>query len=1297
MINEMTRMNMLRNGILLLIFLITGIVKAQDGWQAIKDNDNRKAREYFKAVLEKDSLNVDALKGMIYLCEVDHDDYDAKKYTERMVEQIKQPAYYFLFGGAGDADEKTKASIPEKYLLDNKFSEADDLFYDRKFSEAQNVYASTVSNFKWSYIGPFKNMNGYGFEVEYPVEKNNFEFVPQAVYTNHNHVDLKWVSPAITDNKGFIQPRLYCPEDAEGVYYANTYIELPAAQKVYIKLSREYPIKIWIDNQLIMSDREKINYAWDAEEIQVQLAAGWHRIMIKYCIGDFFTGKHGGGMYGGMGDYDDYEDYNYSIGSNGLGDLLRRYGLGGGNRQNLCLRFTHESGKIIEGINSSFENKFFPSVVYAPVIIEKTELAYFKSLIDKNPEDWFNYYLYFKTAIKGGYTEEIEEFSSQVLAKYPDKVFFKFLVNEVFNENGKKEKADKIISGIDFKRSPVFSLMYNDLKQIDSENEPELYLAKVNEIREIAPGNLFMMRKLLDHYEKLGNVTERKSVAKDLIKKYPRYEYMLKDYLEDDNKPEDYDIGNRDDYSSKKQEKNAAKSIKKYFATYDYETLIKKYKGLNQPSNALKYYDEVLKVEPFNNEFRSAKAEYLFNLERHDEALAELQIILTSHPYDASVYELMGDIYKDKEDNVKALTYYKIAKEYNTGGGANYFGFNFGGGGSESLDDKIDKIQGSRLLKSKFSSKSLDDLITDNSYEGKYSSEESVILGFVYDVMLEKDGTSNLFSKMAIKILTDAGAKSWTEYDFSFLGNLTTCKVVKANGSEFNPDKSGGFVVFKNLEPGDIIKLEGNYKWNVSNELGKELIQFNYLNFHVPIHYAKVEYGVPSGTNLNYLLHHIEDNLQKRKEDETDFYKWEFKELRKMVQEEAVVDQTDMFSSLMVSTVNNWAPVVEWYKAKSYRKLEPNYELRTIRDSIIKPGMKDEEKVIAIYNYITEEINYSYTRLLQSNYIPKNTDLTISSRIGDCKDVASLMIALLQMEGIESYYCLVKTNQFFHQKTLPSLYFDHVIAAYVLNGKMNFVDLTTDYYPYYVLNENDVNAWGLLIKDGETEIFQLPSDHLDPTKNLTIHEIHAQLDKDKSVTIKSKSTFNGLTGGLLREINAIKSKDNLEQEVLYYLGDGQYDNLSLENYSFENINEITTALKGEFNFRAINFSDNIVDIYFTRVPLMQGIKSSTIFSSNKRFNTIKLGEIFRVTPSLQKITLDFPKGTTLRKLPADIKIDNEFVKYTLTFKKTPTGVYVERYQEFKKDEIKAEEFKSFRELYFKLLDHDKTKIGLVVN
>ncbi len=1286
-----------KHSLLLAILLcLQNISHAQSGWDLIKANKNLDARESFLTTLKKDSMDVEALKGIIYLCGVDYDDYYFNSYCQRLVNKLKIPSYYYVFDSrlSYSASEKND-ELPEYLKQQEKLNEAREKFYTRKFEEAKTIYNQNVSNLKWAMMGPFKNINGYGYEQQYSPELNSFEYDKNKTYLNHNKIDLKWITPLHSNEKGYIDFESHCMRENNGIYYANTFIQLSSSKKIRLNISRKYPLKMFFDDQLVMEQKEQVTYSIDGEWVEIDAKEGWHRIMIKYCVGNYFSGKFGGNIWDSYSYSDDeYDSYggNHKVHNDILSNIFDDYG----NYEALSLKITDESGKIIP-VNSTWDLMGYIKEKLITRLNEKTELNYFKEEISKSPNDWFNYYMYYKAAIKSGYANEIEEFALQTLQKNEDAVFFKMITNEIFTENGKKEKAEKIISGIDSKTCPVYKLLYDELKQIDRDNEPNLYLNKLNEMRKISPSNLNLIKRLLDFYEKQGKTADKKTAAKGFIKQYPNYNFQLANYLEDSNKPKDYDIGNHYDYTAKKAEKAASKNIKKYYSIYDYEVLIKKYKGINKPANALAIYDEILKIEPDNFDKRKEKAEYLFNLEKYSEALAVLETVLASQPYNGVVYELMGDIYKDKNENENALKFYKKAKKYSGDLSSSLYGLNLGGGGTGEIDEKIDKIQGQKLLKSKFNSKTLDEIIANETGMEKYTDEESVILGFIYDVIVEEEGSANLFTKFAVKILSDAGAKTWTEYDFSFLGNLTTCKVIKANGTEFNPDKSGGFVVFKNLEPGDIIKLEGNYKWDINTELGKEFIQFNYLNFPVPIRYSKFEYGIAKNLDFNYLLNNADDVLKTRETEEFNFYRFEYNDFKKVSHEEAIVDQTDIYSSLMVTTMKDWSPVVEWFKAKTYRKLEPNYELRAVHDSIIKPGMSDMQKVIAIYNYITKEIKYSYTRLLQSNYIPKNTDLTISSHIGDCKDVASLMISLLRMEGIESYYCLVKTNQFFHLKILPSLYFDHVIAAYVLDGKMHYADLTTDYYPDYVLNENDVNAWGLLIKDGEKELFLLPGDHLNPTKNLTTHNITANLNKDKSVNIQVSSTFGGMTGGLLREVNAMKSKDNFEQDILYYLGDGQFDNLSFEDYNFANMEEISAPLNGNFTFRAMNFSDNIVDIYFTQIPFMQGMKTTNIFSSNKRFNTINLGDICRITPVMQKVTLTFPPGTTVRKMPSNVNLDNEFFKYSLTFSKTKNGIYTERYQEFKTDIIKPGDFKKFRELYLQLLDHDKTKIGLIVN
>lgn len=1254
---------------------------SQTGWDFLYGNDLFSAKAIFEEDLKKDSLNESALLGSMLIAEITEDQVEFKKSARRlMFAKRDNKNYHSLFSDY--------ATFKNKEILENKnlditaklpylMEDAENELYLRKFSNSQKIYEENISHFNWSFIGPFTNINGYGFEVKFPIESD--DFTHDKKYSYKNRKEYSWVTPKNYNSTGAINFTSFLEDDYNGaVYFANSFFEIKEQKNLQLRLSRTEPIKIWIDNKLVFENWRKVNFEWDGDIINLTLDPGYHRILIKYCPGYYYSGKDGG-TYGGGGDYDEYEyDDNYESYYNSSENI------------GLVLRMTDSDGKLIN-LESKSENQKFSGNITTGEITSRQTMTFFKNQFEKNDKDISALYLYYAAARHSGLTDEIEEMLFNKLKAFPTNNIIRFLAASVYNENGKNEIAERTLSSINMETFPIYSVLYKNLKQTDSENEAEQYLAYCQYLLQVSPSNLKIIKRILDYYEEKGLNEEKKTMAKDMIKKYPQYEFTLEDYTKDNNKPNDYDIGNDYEYSSSKEEKKAAKNIKKYYTVYDYETLISKYKGENKSDKVLSLYDEVIKIEPDHNYMRQQKAEYLFNLDKNLEAINVLNEILANRPYDGTIYELMGDVYFDMKDNENALKYFNLAKKHGAGGAGNYDWLYGGGGGG--VDEKIDKISGQKQLKNKFNTKGFEEMLADDSWKEKYGNDESVILGYTTDIYYEKDGNLNLYTRMLIKILTEAGANSWTEYDFNFLGDLSLVKVIKKNGAEITPDRSGSFIVFKNLEPGDMIKLEGSAQATDENELGNMFGAFNVLSLHAPMHYVKVEMAVTENSNLNYLGQKVDyKNVIKSNQDGMDYYKWEFKSIDKIVQEEAIIDVYDLYPILQLNSFKDWTPIVEWYMAKTYRKLEPNYEARNIIDSLIKPGMNDKEKIETIYNYITNDINYSFTQLLQSNYIPKNSDLTICSKIGDCKDVSTVLITLLKMVNIKAYYVLVKTNNYFHMKTLPNLYFDHVITAYELDGKMHFTDPTSDFYPYYVTNENDVDAWGLLIKEGETEIFQLPHDEINPEKNLVTYTIDATLNTDRSLQMKIDGEFKGLAGGWLREMYQKTAKDNFETELLKFMGKGVFENLDMDKFVLDNPDELTPPLTGNFEMSAYSYSDNIDEIQFMRIPYVNAVRPSPIISSKKRYNSLALSEIIDPEPTLQKVNIKLPTGYSLRKLPKDISFENDFVIYKVSFKQDKNGLYVEKYQQFKKTIIQVEEFEKFKQAYLQLLEYDRMKI-----
>ena len=143
----------------------------------------------------------------------------------------------------------------------------------------------------------------------------------------------------------------------------------------------------------------------------------------------------------------------------------------------------------------------------------------------------------------------------------------------------------------------------------------------------------------------------------------------------------------------KQDEKELKKSIKNRFVPRDYTELIKKYKGDEKEEEVLKLYEELTLLYPHETTYQKDKAKYLFNLSRYEEARKTLTDLLEQSPYDADIFELIGDTYSDEKNEEEALIYYMQAKKFQIR--TSYGSYN----GNTSLEGKIERLEGQKEAK----------------------------------------------------------------------------------------------------------------------------------------------------------------------------------------------------------------------------------------------------------------------------------------------------------------------------------------------------------------------------------------------------------------------------------------------------------------------------------------------------------------------------------------------------------------------------------------------------------------------
>lgn len=1235
--------------------ILLSLTSFAGGWEDIKKGDFRSAQLSFQKALESDSTDRSALEGMIFLSEVRECSHDYQKYITTYVRTYWDEEFFLLFQSAFKGEDKEvikNDKLTERAKLRSKIDFASDEGDKTKdYKKKYNAYRELIGKYYWAMIGPFKNEAGSGYAETYPIE--NAVFDTTKVYADESGRDMKWIIPSSSAGTGriFFNHHLNSSSYKDGTYFANAFIDVPSDRKVYLRLDRSSPIKLWLDDDLIYESKEKINANYDNEVIALDIKKGVHRIFIKNAT---HYGSHS--RFKMLNFWDNMVTYSTRV----------------------TVRITDENGKLMKDITSK-RHAAYVKHDYNPIVTRYPILVRYQKMVDDDPSNLFGYYALCKAYVKTGFYREAEKRFIKYYRANPNSAFFTYLMAKIYSANGKSEKVYPMLNALDLDQTMIFEILYSKHKELDKKNEEEKYLASLDKLLKINPPHYSLNSSYVSYYDKKGEDEKKDAFINDLIKRYPHlkssFEKKLSTYKKGKSK-----------YSAEaklERQKEALKRVKSEYSETDFKTAIKYYKEKDKSSKVLKLYDELIAGMPHIDDYYYDKSKFLFEKDRFDEAEFEVKRALKINAFNPTNRKLLGDIYRKQEKDEEAIREYKNALAYNT---KSYT--------SSSIQKEIEKIEGNNPLKKIFKTRTFEEALADDGWKKYARGEESVVLMYTKDMVWNEYDMVEVYQRMLVKILTKGGADRWTQYNFKFMGTLQSVKVVKRNGQEVVPDSRSGYVVFKDLAPGDVIKLEGKTRYRLSSKFDKQLDHRHYISFGAPIYYHKLEIAMPKDRQLTHVCHKVEDNLRIDKREKFNHYVWQHENVEPLKKEEAVLDNTDRYANIMISTMKDWSGVVKWYERKTYRRLEPTYDIKEILDTIIQPNMSDSQKVVSVYNHITEDIKYSHVSFLNSAYTPKYPTNTCSGKIGDCKDVSTLMITMLRQLGIEAYYVLVKTSHYHHLAMVPSLQFDHVIVGYKLNGREYFADLTTNFYPHYVLTEIDVNAWALRIKSGEKDVFRLPNDFISEKKNKIRVEVVAQVNADRSIDMEVETSHIGMAGGKIREKLYTTPPYKQKTYALELLGKGVFENLQIQSLDFGNKDEILAPLKSSFKLRSEGFSDKVANLFILRIPYMKAVLPNAALLTEKRLNRLDVNDLLDAQPIQHRVVMKFPVGYKLTELPEDVSEKSEFGEYSIRFKKIPNGIEVYKSQIFYRNVIDIKDFDAFKKYYLKILDHDKMKIAI---
>jgi len=172
------------------------------------------------------------------------------------------------------------------------------------------------------------------------------------------------------------------------------------------------------------------------------------------------------------------------------------------------------------------------------------------------------------------------------------------------------------------------------------------------------------------------------------------------------------------------------------------------------------------------------------------------------------------------------------------------------------------------------------------------------------------------------------------------------------------------------------------------------------------------------------------------------------------------------YPDVEVSSFSSWDQVAAWYASLQKPRVEITPEIHAKAEQLTRDKKTEDEKIRAIYDFVSLKFRYIGISLGQGRYMPHAAADVLANGFGDCKDKHTLFAALLQAVGVNSYPVLIHSSIKLDPDVPTPAIFDHLITAIPQGNKFLWLDTTPGPAPFAMLTLPLRGKLALIVLDG---------------------------------------------------------------------------------------------------------------------------------------------------------------------------------------------------------------------------------------
>lgn len=540
-------------------------------------------------------------------------------------------------------------------------------------------------------------------------------------------------------------------------------------------------------------------------------------------------------------------------------------------------------------------------------------------------------------------------------------------------------------------------------------------------------------------------------------------------------------------------------------------------------------------------------------------------------------------------------------------------------------------------------------------------------------ITVNPDGSNTRLVDSAVTVLAEEAIDKLKQHSVSYSTSAEKLEVLeaytqKANGKridapqsnfqlEVNSGKDGmnpAFsdettltVIFPDVAVGDTLHFR--YKLAQTEPLFPG--QFSsFGNFPTTTIYddVRITIDMPDTMEAHYELAGLKEKKPEQKNGRK-IFNWTYQNKKPVDSEgnEITVYHFGRQPAYLFSTFPSYAAIAAAYGARAKPKAQVTERIQKLADEITKGKTAPYEQAKALYEWTAKNISYAGNCIGTGSVVPRDTGFVLDNHMGDCKDHAVLLEALLSAKNIASTQALINTGMVYELPKTPIVSMVNHVINYIPSLKV-FADATAADIPFGLLPDAETGKPVLLV-DGYQEGLKTPA---------TTHE-------DIKLTLKAKISIgeDGSAKGDIEWVNEgrqallINTPRNLEK-----WNEFKKDKKKNEEYSKDMIAKLgfdggKVALRMEQPPKSPGVATKGISFDvkgFIRPGNAGAFRISPIFSSSAIFSSIKTGKLFEPPPYdflckgehfTEEYVYEFPKNIKILAVPDNFSVSNELVSY----------------------------------------------------